>query len=216
MGYPPPAGDSGSAGPLPPRYTAIGMPHPQEAAPSMEALPKASKNTMDPGATPRLESILRQLYASLSICIAIYLLGQAPRLVLLSLSPFCLLFTIIFASVMIMVTFRDRARLHPKSIKAPPQMPALCRLPSIITCFVIAVLWIVSLGLTILSFIIARPATSTESETEGIPLSAFISAGIGALFSASQIGLLMSVGIIAARERASLRKQKRASIPAMV
>ncbi|KAH6890832.1 hypothetical protein BKA70DRAFT_1441489 [Coprinopsis sp. MPI-PUGE-AT-0042] len=81
---------------------------------------------LDPGATPRLESALRCLYATLSFSIPIYIL-QITTLFepggSLWLLPVALMATLIFSSTVVMVTFRDRARMYPNSTKPPPALP---------------------------------------------------------------------------------------------
>ncbi|KAH6897969.1 hypothetical protein BKA70DRAFT_1437891 [Coprinopsis sp. MPI-PUGE-AT-0042] len=104
----------------------------------------ARKPRLDPGATPRLESALKCLYATLSFSIPINIIQITTvwhPIKSYWLSPITSMFTIIFSSTLIMVTFRDRARLHPSSTKCPPKLPALCRLPTILFCFLIVVLW---------------------------------------------------------------------------
>ncbi|KAH6890829.1 hypothetical protein BKA70DRAFT_1538086 [Coprinopsis sp. MPI-PUGE-AT-0042] len=156
---------------------------------------------LDPGATPRLESALRCLYATLSLSIPIYIL-QITTLFepggSLWILPIALMFTIIFSSTVIMVTFRDRARMHPNSTKAPPTLPAICRLPTLVCGFLVAVLWIVALGIMIFTM---RVTIALSPYPEDIPLLSIIIGCVEVFFVVAQICLLSAFGRLGEVER---------------
>ncbi|KAH6907331.1 hypothetical protein BKA70DRAFT_1285485 [Coprinopsis sp. MPI-PUGE-AT-0042] len=117
------------------------------------------------------------------------------------------MFTLIFSSTVVMVTFRDRARMHPNSTKAPPTLPAICRLPTIISCFLIVVLWIVALGLMIFTMVVLGGSLylgyeySSSSFYGAVATIATIIGSVEAICVVAQIGLLLAVGILGAVER---------------
>jgi hypothetical protein len=155
-----------------------------------QCLPAAK---MDPGATPRLKSILKCLYATLSVSIPMYALqitGLIEPFGSFWTSPIALMFTLIFSSTVVIVTFRDRARMHPDSTKPPPALPAPCRLPTIIICFFIVLVWIGALG--VLAFISYLFTT--------------VIAIVEIIFILAQIGLLLAVGILGSLERRDMKR----------
>ena len=96
-----------------------------------------------------------------------------------------------------MVTFRDRARLHPDSKRVAPSVPVLCQLPAIVACFINVVFWAASAALLIMSAIYSL----TISETVLVGIMATIELA----FVLAQMGVLLAVGILAVKERRSLK-----------
>ena len=100
-----------------------------------------------------------------------------------------------------MVTFRDRARLHPDSKRTAPSIPVLCQLPAIIACFINVVFWAASAALLIMSAIFSL--TFSESVLIGIM------ATIELAFVLAQMGVLLAVGILARSEERRVGKECR-------
>jgi hypothetical protein len=168
---------------------------------------------LSPGTTPRLEHALKCLYATLSLSIPIYILQITTifqPVGSLWILPANLMFTVIFSSTLVMVTFRDRARMHSDSTKSPPTLPALCRLPTLIVCFLIVVLWIAALAIMLLAMIVL-----SGSYTLVLGVVERVGVAIGSIevvFVIAQIGLLLAIGILGVLERKHAKAHLRASV----
>jgi hypothetical protein len=170
---------------------------------------------LDPGATPRLEHALHCLYATLSISIPIYIL-QITTLFepfgSLWIVPVILMFTLIFSSTVAMVTFRDRARMHPNSRKPPPMLPAICRLPTIIFCFLIVVVWLVGLAMIISNMVLLDGVVILVSYYRFPGMLWVILGSLETVCILAQMGLLLAIGILGAVERKHAKRHLRASL----
>jgi hypothetical protein len=154
---------------------------------------------MDPRPSRRLRSALKCLYATLSFSIPIHVFQLTrlwPPIKSYWLAPISSMLTIIFSSTIIMVTLRDLARW------SSPRLPALCRIPTILSSLLIAILWMCSTAFTVKSMVAVilwpqRSLSWDDDRPSGDP----ILGSIQGACEAAQIGLLLAVAFKGSVER---------------
>lgn len=182
------------------------------APPPKDALPNLNYSR-------RVKFSLRCLYASLSLCIPIHVLQMTPWCAPEAswwLFPIGNTLTITFSTVVTLVIFRDRARLirgSTTSSSSKPKLPALCKLSTLVPCFLLFSYWVFFTTL-VFSFrwtILARQLTPRPGRSnfgEGYLVFPFIEL----VFIAGQCGVLLAVGIMGSQERKKLiRRLKKKS-----
>lgn len=163
--------------------------------------------------TRRIKFSLRCLYASLSLCIPIYILQMTPwcaPIVSWWLFPVGNMLTITFSAVVTLVIFRDRARSKrvPTTSSSTPKLPALCKLSILIPCFLLVGYWIFT-GLLVFSFRYTNmaplevPAVPWERSYQIYRVFPFVEL----VFLAGQIAVLLAIGVMGAQERTELRRR---------